>query len=1066
MSKKNLLLCTVAGTLFFSCYSSTYANKPSATEPSSLQAQNNGRKPLTLHNIVSGAMVGQDDAQFYTKLQKDLDDAAKKVNISSLVTIRDYGKPTHAQALAKTLGNIAANAQFEQYNQAIKDQLNANNLMIKKNGSKFDVSKNLQSISSGDTQFGAALKRVMDKARQTIAESSSYKFSQEYKDAFDKELSSIEEETKKRQKEKNVEYQKIVQEIIDRSNAVDAVDVSLIAPRDLGNNNVEKSQVLHNIASGTMIGQENLQFNTELQNKLNEEKGKIDAVMVAAKAYGSEKHIKMLADTLGRIAVKAQVEQYNQEIEDQLEANKLIMAPDNSKVVSENLASIDPQNTKFNAALTRAVETVKETLTKADSHGWLETYKTVLNNEFDNIKKDVQEQHNEKNAEYKKRAEQIVSESNSVDNTRSTPETQNQSLNHNEVSQNSAPLDTKVAPSTTGAPRSSVVTQSRGVARSDAGSTRLVVYSSGNVRSNSLNSSSQSPSVSGTPETRSDTSGDSATVIPSTSDAAASPSGAQEQLQSQTSEATLADSVSSTSETSVLTVSPPSTSESQTSSSSPDVSAQTSQVTANSIPESSESSAPFNPEASLSPGTVINSSGGVARSDTVIHVYSVPSSLTVRDSNLSRSDSSTSGVYVASVARPSSGEDNTSVISSGSSVHSETQEQFQTSEDAVSSGDEDSSPVTIASVNADVAPSAPATATVTENSARSDSETEIQIPDQPRARILLAETPSSVSGSSSSENSVSRDQVAPVENYENINVQDKIQSLITRTSELQESRTAVIANNASKTTVKEGEVTEGNLAFLVKDGGKIEAANMQATATNVGLLSNVGVINLKGSTVTVTGDEEAYGIVLYKNKDKDVEQAAINRQSTNVIILADTKINVEDGVGIYGDFAQDTITLNNSEIIADILLKAKGDNASNGNSASSTLTINANNSTLEGGTRIAQDGKTIFNLSEDTTWVLKISKSEEQNGIDSDLDIEKSVQSKVSILNLSDSSIVFGEPTNDLYQILYIVGSEQSKIVNVNEQDEQTRRSRRRARSVEATPTAYAPQLQAASGSP
>ncbi|WP_455481737.1 autotransporter outer membrane beta-barrel domain-containing protein [Bartonella sp. B35(2025)] len=225
-----------------------------------------------------------------------------------------------------------------------------------------------------------------------------------------------------------------------------------------------------------------------------------------------------------------------------------------------------------------------------------------------------------------------------------------------------------------------------------------------------------------------------------------------------------------------------------------------------------------------------------------------------------------------------------------------------------------------------------------------------------------------------------------------------------------------VSGDQSVLTIKKGTITSEFVSFSARDGAHINAEEINAKAMITGLQIAKGVINLKDSVVTIKGNHEGYGIVFQTGKT----------ETTGEAILTNTKLLVKDGVGILGPLVNGDVKLKNSEIRADVLLKNK-----KGRDLSPvTLTLSSDRSILEGRTRTFPSNTTVFTLSNDSKWFLKISENEpdnEENPFNySLLDINQRAHSNISVLNLNNSAIVFNEPKEDYYQILRI-GNQQQK---------------------------------------
>ncbi|EYS94390.1 hypothetical protein H704_01019 [Bartonella bacilliformis Peru38] len=206
--------------------------------------------------------------------------------------------------------------------------------------------------------------------------------------------------------------------------------------------------------------------------------------------------------------------------------------------------------------------------------------------------------------------------------------------------------------------------------------------------------------------------------------------------------------------------------------------------------------------------------------------------------------------------------------------------------------------------------------------------------------------------------------------------------------------TNVILNNV----VIEAKValyTKGPNANIIMTGGTIAATQNAFTVENGGMI--------RVTDVSATADE--IGIILANTN---------NDKRPNRIDLTNTKLIVENGIGIIGSAENSIINLNNSEIRADLLLNSINVDE---NKNPARLNLKAENSILEGNVRIAANDTVSFDLT-NTTWYLKISNEKDANG--NLLSIKDRSHSQLSTLKLKDSSIIFKEPTGNNYQTLLI----------------------------------------------
>ncbi|MET3560585.1 hypothetical protein ABID39_001291 [Bartonella japonica] len=92
---------------------------------------------------------------------------------------------------------------------------------------------------------------------------------------------------------------------------------------------------LADMAKGNWIGN-NSKFNAALQNALNKTSDAINQSMSGAGRYGSGAHTGVLADELGTLATSASAQQYNQDVNNMMNANQMI---DRSKYDQMNAAN-------------------------------------------------------------------------------------------------------------------------------------------------------------------------------------------------------------------------------------------------------------------------------------------------------------------------------------------------------------------------------------------------------------------------------------------------------------------------------------------------------------------------------------------------------------------------------------------------------------------------------------------------------------------------------------------------------------------------------------------------------
>ncbi|WP_375655311.1 autotransporter outer membrane beta-barrel domain-containing protein, partial [Bartonella sp. AA83SXKL] len=185
----------------------------------------------------------------------------------------------------------------------------------------------------------------------------------------------------------------------------------------------------------------------------------------------------------------------------------------------------------------------------------------------------------------------------------------------------------------------------------------------------------------------------------------------------------------------------------------------------------------------------------------------------------------------------------------------------------------------------------------------------------------------------------------------------------------------------STITMTKGNITGKEAALTVENGGQIDATNIFATAERNG--------------------------IKFENPEED---------TTSEINLTNAKLHIKNGIGINVDESTGTVNLGKkSEIRADVLLVTKASAEEN----DLAFTLNSDNSILEGRAKVINSPKTIFNLQNNTQWIVKTSTNEKDDDGNL-LDIAQRSRSDISTLNLDNSSIVFEKPTDDHYQTLHI----------------------------------------------
>ncbi|WP_273721485.1 MULTISPECIES: autotransporter outer membrane beta-barrel domain-containing protein [unclassified Bartonella] len=279
----------------------------------------------------------------------------------------------------------------------------------------------------------------------------------------------------------------------------------------------------------------------------------------------------------------------------------------------------------------------------------------------------------------------------------------------------------------------------------------------------------------------------------------------------------------------------------------------------------------------------------------------------------------------------------------------------------------------------------------------------------------------------------------PVQPKQGENKQAKVEAKEGKTLELhdieiQDKYFAVSAEGEnSLVKIHRGTVDANFVALSASNGGAIEATGITVTAGLTGLFNINGTINLKDSTITVTSDYGANGIVFrndpyFSSRQRHAHSAEtksdINKEQnlTNQVTLENTKLFVEKGVAIniYGLDTDAQVFLKNSEIHADLLVK----NTKQLGGDIYSLILTADHSDLEGRVRTLGENQTIFDLKNGTKWLLKANKNREHNDKDpSDYEpfgAHEKTYSNLSALKLTDSTIMFETPMNGQYQTLFV----------------------------------------------
>uniref|UniRef100_UPI0035D0E508 autotransporter outer membrane beta-barrel domain-containing protein n=2 Tax=unclassified Bartonella TaxID=2645622 RepID=UPI0035D0E508 len=206
------------------------------------------------------------------------------------------------------------------------------------------------------------------------------------------------------------------------------------------------------------------------------------------------------------------------------------------------------------------------------------------------------------------------------------------------------------------------------------------------------------------------------------------------------------------------------------------------------------------------------------------------------------------------------------------------------------------------------------------------------------------------------------------------------------------------------------------VALSVESNGHIDLANTSATAGVAGV-NFADLTNNFSDLVNNFPDltKNTLFADLSQNNLKGLSSRTPQDWQNGEVNLTNTNLIVENGIGIYTEESMGKINLKNSKILADTLFK----NIKQKTKPVGMFTLTADHSVLQGGVRNDENGQTRFDLKNDTTWTLKISKNEKDDDGNL-LDIAQRSRSDVSVLNLDNSSIVFEKPTEDHYQTLHI----------------------------------------------
>ncbi|WP_375609780.1 MULTISPECIES: autotransporter outer membrane beta-barrel domain-containing protein, partial [unclassified Bartonella] len=219
---------------------------------------------------------------------------------------------------------------------------------------------------------------------------------------------------------------------------------------------------------------------------------------------------------------------------------------------------------------------------------------------------------------------------------------------------------------------------------------------------------------------------------------------------------------------------------------------------------------------------------------------------------------------------------------------------------------------------------------------------------------------------------------------------------------------------------KKNKIEAKMAALVVINGGHIDLTDVSATAE---------VAGLQFATFSDDNPNSSHDPQKYHSNEINLTNAELHAENgTGIFIRAVVEKSIEDAAAP----SIGTVNLKKSEVHADVLLgdgifwdktswkdKDLWDGKEVKAISNGTFTLSADQSTLEGRANIAKDRNVRFDLKNDTTWTLKISKNEKDDDGNL-LDIAQRSRSDVSVLNLDNSSIVFEKPTEDHYQTLHI----------------------------------------------
>ncbi|WP_455481784.1 tail fiber domain-containing protein [Bartonella sp. B35(2025)] len=129
---------------------------------------------------------------------------------------------------------------------------------------------------------------------------------------------------------------------------------------------------LHNMAKGDWIGSNN-KFNAALKNALSRTSDAVNQSMAGVGRYGSGAHTGVLADELGALATNAIAHQYNQDINNMINANQTIDHSLRDQVNAANAYYQGQSNAQGNALKGGMIQDVnRQNILNAEHQKWIE----------------------------------------------------------------------------------------------------------------------------------------------------------------------------------------------------------------------------------------------------------------------------------------------------------------------------------------------------------------------------------------------------------------------------------------------------------------------------------------------------------------------------------------------------------------------------------------------------------------------------------------------------------------------------------------------------------------------